>query len=102
MWNKFKYWLIEKLGGYVAPCARCNEYKTALLQIDRGAAKLTTLVDINAHPWFDNTPEKKRIEIGKIYVLDQMRKLLKDSDFIKYEYKEDRILCGTLIVCRQP
>ena len=102
MWNKFKHCLIRKLGGYVAPCIKCNEYKKTLLQVDRHAEKLVGLVDINAHPWFDNAPEEKRIKIGKIYVIEQMRKLLIDNDYIKYEYGDDGILCGTLMVVKQP
>lgn len=100
MWTKFKHWLIRKLGGYVAPCSKCNKYQKTLLQVDRHAKKLVGLVDINAHPWFDNVPEEKRIEIGKIYVIEQMRKLLIDNDYIKYEYGDDGILCGTLMVVK--
>ena len=102
MWTKFKHWLIRKLGGCVASCIKCNEYKKTLLQVDRHAEKLVGLVDINAHSWFDNAPEETRIEIGKIYVIEQMRKLLIDNDYIKYEYGDDGILCGTLMVVKQP
>ena len=102
MWTKFKYWLIRKLGGYVAPCNKCNKYQKTLLQVNRHAEKLVGLVDINAHSWFDNAPEETRIEIGKSYVIEQMRKLLIDNDYIKYEYEDDGILRGTLMVVKQP
>lgn len=101
MWTKFKHWLIKKLDGYVAPCSKCNKYQKVLLQADRSIEKLVGIVDINAHPWFDNTPKEKRIEIGKMYVIEQVRKLLIDNDYVKYELGDDGILRGTLMVVKQ-
>lgn len=102
MWTKFKHWLIRKLGGCVAPCCKCGEYKRTLLQIDRKIVDLSGLVDINDRNWANGLTKKERIERGKDYIFKSICDFLSDSNNIKYELKNDGFLRGTLMVVRQP
>lgn len=101
MWTKFKHWLIKKLGGCVAPCAKCNEYEATPLQINRKTVSLSGLVDLNDPNWFNDMSKEERIEHGKDYIFKSMCDFLSDSNNIKYELGDDGILRGTLMVVRQ-
>ena len=102
MWTKFKHWLIRKLGGYVAPCIKCSEYKRTLLQIDRQIVELSGVVDINDRNLVNDLTKEERIEHGKDYIFESICDFLSDSNNIKYELKNDGFLRGTLMVVRQP
>lgn len=102
MWIKFKHWLIRKLGGYVAPCIKCNEYKRTLLQIDRQIVELSGLVNLNYLNWVVNDLTKEElIERGKDDIFETICDFLSDSNNIKYELKDDGFLRGTLMVVKQ-
>lgn len=100
MWTKFKHWLIRKLGGCVAPCIKCNEYKRTLFQIDRKIVKLSGAVDINDRNWANDLTKEERIERGKDYIFKSICDFLSDSNNIKYELKNDGFLRGTLMVVK--
>ena len=100
MCTKFKRWLIRKLGGYVAPCIKCNEYKANLVQIDTKPVTLSCLVNLNDPNWLNGMPKEKRIECGKDYIFESICDFLSDSNNIKYELGDDGILRGTLMVMR--
>lgn len=100
MWTKFKHWLIRKLGGCVAPCIKCNEYKRTLFQIDRKIVELSWAVDINDRNWANDLTREERIERGKDYIFKSICDFLSDSNNIKYELKNDGFLRGTLMVVK--
>lgn len=100
MWTKFKHWLIRKLGGYVAPCIKCNEYKRILLQIDGKIVELSELVDINDRNWFNDLTKEERIERGKDYIFESICDFLSDSNNVKYELQDDGFLRGALMVVK--
>lgn len=100
MWTKFKRWLIRKLGGCVAPCIKCSEYKRTLLQIDRKIVELSGGVDINDRNWVNGLTKEERIERGKDYIFESICDFLRDSNNIKYELNNDGFLHGTLMVVR--
>ena len=101
MWTKFKHWLIRKLGGCIAPCIKCSEYKRTLLQIDRQIVELSGLVNLNDRNWVNDLTKEERIEHGKDYIFKSICDFLSDSNNIKYELKNDGFLRGTLMVVRQ-
>lgn len=100
MWNKFKHWLIRKLGGCVSPCIKCSEYKRTLLQIDRKIVELSGLVDINDRNWANGLTKEERIERGKDDIFETICDFLRDSNNIKYELQDGGILRGTLMVVK--
>lgn len=100
MWTKFKHWLIRKLGGHIAPCIKCSEYKRTLLQIDRKIVELSELVDINDRNCVNELTKEERIERGKDYIFKSICDFLSDSNNIKYELKNDGFLRGTLMVVK--
>lgn len=97
MWTKFKHWLIRKLGGHVGLCAKCNKYKQTLIKTTR------PIETIRSQCWVDSVrhidPEAS-MALAEQYVFDDLMRGLKDGNYIKYEYEDDRILHGTLMVVR--
>lgn len=100
MWIKFKHWLIKKLGGYIAPCSKCSEYKRTLIQIDRKIIELSALVNLNDKNWFNGMSKEERIKYGKDYIFESICDFLSDSNNIKYELGDDEFLRGTLMVVK--
>ncbi len=99
MRTKFKHWLIRKLGGCVAPCIKCNEYKRTLIEITR------PVETIRSQYWVDSVrhidPEVS-MSLAEQYIFDDLMQGLKDGNYIKYELGDDGILRGTLMVVKQP
>lgn len=100
MWTKFKHWLIRKLGGYVAPCSKCSEYKRTLLHIDRKIVELSGGVDINDRNWVNGLTKEERIEHGKDYIFESICDFLSESNNVKYELQDDGFLRGALMVVK--
>lgn len=97
MWTKFKCWMIRKLGGYVAPCIKCNEYKRTLIEITRPVEM------IRSQYWVDSIEHidpQVSMELAKAHIFNDLTEGIKDRNYIKYEYKDDGILYGTLMVVR--
>lgn len=97
MWTRFKHWLIRKLGGYVAPCIKCNEYKRTLIEVTRPVEM------IRSQYWVDSIEHidpQVSMELAKAHILNDLIEGIKDRNYIKYEYKDDGILYGTLTVVR--
>lgn len=101
MWTKFKHWLIIKLGGYVTRCNSCAKYTQTIIQIQRPIEKIEEWLDMNQYKYMiydyrNNQP------IAKTDVEQKIFRHLAMGDYIKYEYGDDGILRGTLMVVRQP
>lgn len=97
MWTKFKCWLIRKLGGCVAPCIKCNEYKRTLIEITRPVEM------IRSQYWVDSIGHidpQVSIELAKAHIFNDLMEGIKDGNCIKYEYEDDGILRGTLMVVK--
>lgn len=97
MWTKFKHWLIRKLGGYVAPRIKCNEYKRTLIKVIRPVEM------IRSQYWVDSIEHidpQVSMELAKAHIFNDLMKGIKDRNYIKYEYDDDEILRGTLMVVR--
>lgn len=97
MWTKFKHWLIRKLGGYVAPCSKCNECKRTLIEVTRPVEM------IRSQYWVDSIEHidpQVSMELAKAHILNDLIEGIKDRNYIKYEYDNDEILRGTLMVVR--
>lgn len=99
MWTKFKRWLIKKLGGYIAPCIKCNEYKNTLIKITRPVEtkRCSYIMDDTNYISMDT-----QMGIAKMRIANEFAQALNSEGYIKYEYEDDRILHGTLMVVRQP
>lgn len=99
MWIKFKHWLIRKLGGYVSPCSKCKQYTQTIIQIHRPIEKLEALFDMNIYKYmgYDYTNNQP---YAKTEVEQKIFRHLAMGDYIKWEYGDDGILCGTLMVVR--
>ena len=97
MWAKFKHWLIRKLDGYVAPCIKCNEYKNTLLEITRPVETKRCLYVMNDASYVSMNTQ---MDIAKMRIADEFAQSLNSEGYIKYEYDDDRILRGTLMVVR--
>lgn len=97
MWTKFKHWLIRKLGGYVAPCIKCNEYKNTLIEITRTVETKRCLYIMDDD---DYVSMNTQMDIAKMRIADEFAQTLNDAGYIKYEYGDDRILHGTLMVVK--
>lgn len=98
MWTKFKHWLIRKLGGYVAPCIKCPRYTQTLIKTMR---PINTLQAIYCVDVVNNIDPNIQMGIAKGYIFNEIVTGIKDSDYIKYELGDDRILRGTLMVVKQ-
>ena len=101
MWTKFKHWLIRKLGGYVAPCSNCAKYITTIIQTQKPIEKIEEWLNMNecnymGYDYKNNQP------IAKTDVAQRIFRHLAMGDYIKYEYGDDGILRGTLMVVKQP
>lgn len=97
MWTKFKHWLIRKLGGYIAPCSNCNEYKRTLIEITRPVEM------IRSQYWVDSVEHidpQVSMELAKAHIFNDLMEGIKDGNYIKYEYDDDEILRGTLMVVK--
>lgn len=97
MWTKFKHWLIRKLGGYVAPCIKCNEYKNTLIKINRPVETKRCLYVMDDANYISIDTQ---MAIAKMRIADEFAQLLNSEGYIKYEYGDDKILCGTLMVMK--
>lgn len=97
MWAKFKRWLIRKLGGYITPCIKCNEYKNKLINIPRPVETKRCLYVMNN---VNYVPMNTQIDIAKMRIADEFAQLLNSEGYIKYKYEDDGILCGTLMVVK--
>mgnify|MGYP004641577573 FL=1 len=98
MWTKFKHWLIRKLGGYVAPCIKCNEYKNTLVRINRPIETKRCVYVMNDASYVSMNTQ---MNIAKMRIADEFAQSLNSDGYIKYEYDDaDRILRGTLMVVR--
>lgn len=98
MWTKFKHWLIRKLGGYVAPCVKCNEYKRTLIEITRPVEMIRSQYCVDSIGHID---PQVSIELAKAHIFNDLMEGIKDRNCIKYEYEDDGILYGTLMVVKQ-
>ena len=98
MWTKFKRWLIRKLGGHIAPCIKCNEYKRTLIEITRPVEMIRSQYCVDAIRYID---PQVSIELAKSHIFNDLIEGIKDRNYIKYEYGDDGILRGTLMVVRQ-
>lgn len=98
MGTKFKHWLIKKLGGYVAPCIKCNEYKRTLIEITKPVEMIRSQYWINS---IEHIDPQVSMELAKAHIFNDLMEGIKDGNYIKYEYDDaDRILRGTLMVVR--
>lgn len=99
MWTKFKHWLIRKLGGYVAPCSNCAQYTQTIIRTQKPIEKIEEQFDMNQYQYmgYDYTNSQP---IAKTEVEHKIFIHLAIGDYIKYEYGDDGILCGTLMVVR--
>ena len=97
MWIKFKHWLIRKLGGHVAPCIKCNEYKNTLIEITRPVETKRCLYIMDDD---DYVSMNTQMDIAKMRIADEFAQTLNDEGYIKYECGDDRILHGTLMVVK--
>lgn len=98
MWTKFKHWLIRKLGGYVAPCIKCNEYKNTLVEITRPVKTKRCSYVMNDDGYISMNTQ---MDIAKMRIADEFTKALNSEGYIKYEYDDNnKILHGTLMVVK--
>lgn len=51
MWNKFKHWLIRKLGGYVAPCYDYAKCTKTIIQTQKPIEKIEEWLDMNQYKY---------------------------------------------------
>ena len=100
MWTKFKRWLIRKLGGCVAPCIKCTKYTQTIIQTQKPIEKIEEWIDMNRYKYmaYDYTNSQP---MAKTDVEQQIFRHLAMGDYIKYEYGDDGILRGTLMVVKQ-
>lgn len=99
MWTKFKRWLIKRLGGYVAPNDKYQQYTQTIIQTHRPLEKLEAWFDMNTYKYMgydyaNNQP------YAKTEVEQEIFRHLTMGDYIKWEYEDDGILRGTLMVVR--
>lgn len=97
MWTKFKHWLIRKLGGYVAPCYQCNNYKNLFKVIEMPVETIRSMWRLDDPKWIccDNT--HNIVEKSVIYdIADQVI----NGDYIKIE-EDDGCIYGELKVVKQ-
>lgn len=99
MWTKFKRWLIKKLGGYVAPCSKCAKYTTTIIQTQRPIEKIEEWFDMNQYKYM-GYDYKNNQPIAKTNIERNIFRHLAMGDYIKYEYGDDGILRGTLMVVK--
>ena len=97
MWTKFKHWLIKKLGGYIAPCIKCNEYKRTFIKIARPVEMIRSQYCVDSIVHID---PQVSIELAKAHIFNDLMEGIKDGNYIKYEYGDDGIVYGTLMVTK--
>ena len=100
MWTKFKHWMIRKLGGHVASCSNCAKYTQTIIQTQRPIEKIEAWLDMNQYKYMGYDCKNSQ-PIAKTYVEQKIFKHLEMGDYIKYEYGDDGILRGTLMVVKQ-
>ena len=97
MWNKFKHWLIRKLGGYIAPCdIPCfNKYNldvsTYPIETIRVMHRIDDLIWVNRDDAHDATEHAIMYDIGSRVM---------NGDYIKFT-EHDGCIYGSLKVVRQ-
>lgn len=99
MWTKFKRWLIRKLGGYVSPCIKCQEYTELLIQITRPVETIQALYALNDFKPLGS--DDIQYFIAKISIANEIAQRLKDNGYIKYEVDDEGVLRGSLTVVKQ-
>lgn len=97
MWTKFKHWLIRKLGGYVAPCYQCNNYKNLFKVIEMPVETISSMWRVDDPTW-PNFSEKYNI-VRRSVVYDIADQVIK-GDYIKLE-ENDGCIYGELKVVKQ-
>lgn len=97
MWIKFKHWLIRKLGGYIAPCIKCNEYKRTLIEIIRPVEMIRSQYCVDS---IEHIGPQVSIELAKTHIFNDLMEGIKDRNCTKYEYGDDGFLRGTLMVVK--
>ena len=97
MWTKFKHWLIRKLGGYVAPCVKCNEYKNTLIEITRPVETIRAMYRIDDPIWVNRDDAHDVIKNAIRYDIGSS---VMHGDYIKFT-EHDGCIYGSLKVVRQ-
>lgn len=97
MWTKFKHWLIRKLGGCVAPCIKCNEYKNTFIEITRPVETIRVMYRIDDPTWVNRDDAHDVIENAILYDIGSR---VMHGDYIKLT-EHDGCIYGSLKVVRQ-
>lgn len=97
MWIKFKHWLIRKLGGYIAPCIKCNEYKRTLIEITRSVETIRAMYRIDDPTWVNRDDAHDVIENAILYDIGSR---VMHGDYIKLT-EHDGCIYGDLKVVKQ-
>lgn len=97
MWTKFKRWLIRKLGGYVAPCIKCNEYKNTLIDITRPVETIMAMYRIDDLTW---TNRDDAHDVIKNAIRYDIGSRIMHGEYIKLT-EHDGCIYGSLKVVRQ-
>ena len=97
MWTKFKHWIIRKLGGYVAPCIKCNEYKNTLIEITRPVETISVMYRIDDPIWVNRNDAHDVIKNAIRYDIGSR---VMHGDYIKFT-EHDGCIYGSLKVVRQ-
>ena len=97
MWTKFKHWLIRKLGGYVAPCIKCNEYKNTLIEITRPVETIMVMYRIDDPIWVNRDYAHDVIEHAIMYDIGSR---VMHGDYMKFT-EHDGCIYGDLKVVKQ-
>ena len=85
------------MGGCVAPCIKCNEYKQTLIEITRPVEMIRSQYWVDS---IEHVDQQVSMELAKAHIFNDLMENIKDGNCIKYEYKDDGILYGTLMVVR--
>ena len=97
MWTKFKRWLIRKLGGYVAPYIKCNEYKNTLIEITRPVETIRVVYRIDNPIWVNRNDTH---DVIKNAIKHDIGSRVMHGDYIKFT-EHDGCIYGSLKVVRQ-
>lgn len=96
MWTKFKHWLIRKLGGYVTPCIKCNEYKNTLIKITSPVETIRAMYRIDDLTWVNRDDAHDVIENAILYDIGSR---IMHGDYIKLT-EHDGCIYGSLKVVK--
>lgn len=96
MWIKFKHWLIRKLGGCIASCIKCNEYKNTIIEITRPVETIRAMYRIDDPTWVNRDDAHHVIENAIMYDIGSR---VMHGDYIKLT-EHDGYIYGTLMVVR--